>query len=475
MAELYNRLKEYSQNGRYPLHMPGHKRNIDGYNQSDDPLSSVLPLDITEIDGFDNLHDASGVIKEVEDRIAKLYGSSSTHIMVNGSTGGILSAIAAIASRGDTLLMARNCHKSVYHAAFLNKLKCVYLYPEFKEEFDINGPVTVDEVKNQIEAAESEQCKIAAVILTSPTYDGIVSDINNIAKLVHEHDIPLIVDEAHGAHFGFEEHYPESSVSYADIVIHSVHKTLPAPTQTAIIHINSELIDVQEVEKYLAIYQTSSPSYLLMAGVDRAMDILEAEGKERLNRLYLLRCKLDEELKLLTNIKICPDTEPGKLLVSLKGTGMTGLWLSNKLRDEYNIETEMSCATYALGILSMMDTEDGINLIAQALKEIDLSISLNQDEDISKSLKDTGHNIKMPPHLIASKPIYEAWDLSGRWLNVDESVGEVAAEFVNLYPPGIPLAVPGEVISEELVRLLKEYKGEGFNIQGMDNEKIKVL
>ena len=256
---LFEELKTYGESDFYPFHMPGHKRNPDsGF------LPEMYKIDITEIDGFDNLHHAE----------------------------------AALSDRGKKLIMARNCHKAVYHGAFLNQLETEYIYPKMIEEFGISDGITAQQVEDKIqeiilrEGISDEQAGklIAGIVVTSPTYDGILSDVNSIVKIAHNYGIPVIVDQAHGAHFGFHSAFPENAVSDgADLVIHSTHKTLPAPTQTALLHYNSLLVSLETVKKYLRIYQSSSPSYVLMAGIDSCMDFVKREGQERLEQLLISR------------------------------------------------------------------------------------------------------------------------------------------------------------------------------------------
>ncbi|HPP85843.1 MAG TPA: aminotransferase class V-fold PLP-dependent enzyme, partial [Bacillota bacterium] len=217
---LQDALFLYRDSGIYPFHMPGHKRNA---FLLDFPFD--CGLDITEIDGFDNLHDANGILAQGMKRAALLYGSERTFYLINGSTCGILAAVTACVRKGDKVLMARNCHKSVYNAVMLNELCPVYLVPPVGAE-GISGSIPPAEV----EKALAENPDVRLVIVTSPTYEGVVSDIKAIAEIAHQRSVPLLVDEAHGAHFGFYEGFPESSVRLgADMVVHSLHKTLPAP------------------------------------------------------------------------------------------------------------------------------------------------------------------------------------------------------------------------------------------------------
>ena len=271
---LDTKLRNYADTDTYPFHMPGHKRNMAG---SENPYN----IDITEITGFDDLHHADGIIKEAQQRAAKLYGADRCYYLVNGSTCGILSAISATTKKGDKIIVARNCHKSVYHALYLRELQPVYVYPEVSD-YNIQGQIRKEDIQEILE----QNTDIKAVIITSPTYDGVVSDIAEIAKLVHAYNIPLIVDEAHGAHFGLDESMPQNAINLgADCVIVSIHKTLPAFTQTALLLVNEGKADCQKIEEFLDIYETSSPSYILMAGIEKCIRVMTENSKELFARL----------------------------------------------------------------------------------------------------------------------------------------------------------------------------------------------
>lgn len=303
MSDLYKNLIEYSNSDYYPFHMPGHKRNIeDGV--------SPFSYDITEIDGFDNLHNPQGILKIAMEEAADFYGTDKTYYLVNGSTCGLLSAICGVTSRGDKILVARNCHKAVYNAIYLNELTPVYINPEYIEMYGINGGISPEAVQYGL----AENPDIKAVIITSPTYEGVVSDVQRIAEIVHKKGIPLIVDEAHGAHFGLHKCFPQSAVKLgADIVIQSVHKTLPSLTQTALLHIRSDIVNVSEVERFLHIYQSSSPSYVLMSSIDECINKLKSDGlflfEPYVKRLEVM---LTHE-KQLTHLKIAGREIVGKM------------------------------------------------------------------------------------------------------------------------------------------------------------------
>lgn len=291
---LISRLKRYAESDACPFHMPGHKR------QSGEGMREEFPnpfaIDITEIDGFDNLHHPEGILKESMDWAASVYGTAKTWYLVNGSSCGILSAISACVHPGGRILMSRNCHKSAYHGVILNQLKTDYVYPQILPGLWIQGGILAEDVEKMLQKNPDTE----AVLIVSPTYDGMVSDVQAIADIVHRYGLPLIVDEAHGAHFPFGgEEFPVSAVDCgADLVIQSLHKTLPSLTQTAVLHLTREgaqsgRIDIGRVERYLQIYQTSSPSYVLMASIESSIYEMEKSGREqmevlaeRLRRVY---------------------------------------------------------------------------------------------------------------------------------------------------------------------------------------------
>ena len=313
MEFLYKKLKDYSASDFYGFHMPGHKRSA-RLTGADLPYG----IDITEIEGFDDLHHAGGILKEAQERAASVYRAEETHYLINGSTVGLLSAVLGSTRRGERILMARNCHKSVYNAVLMNELEPVYLYPRMLDGTELNDEVTSGEVGRLLD----ENPDIRVTVITSPTYDGVVSDIKGIADTVHRRGGILILDEAHGAHFGFHPMFPENgNVLGADIVIHSLHKTLPALTQTALLHMNGIRADRERVRMYLHMLQSSSPSYVLMAGIDECIRMLEERAGEVFGQYAALLEETRERLKGLDRLKLT-ETERydrSKIVVSTAG------------------------------------------------------------------------------------------------------------------------------------------------------------
>ena len=274
---LYEKLIEYSSSGVYPMHMPGHKRAVD-------KTAARLPydIDITEINGFDNLQSPSGLLLETAELAASIYGSDKAFLLVGGSSVGILAAIGAHVPRGGKILISRNSHISVHNAIALFGLHPVYIDPDVDEATGI--PINIP--PDSIRIAIAKEPDIKAVVITSPTYEGFISDIKTIADIAHTNHIPLIVDSAHGAHLGFSPDFPPDAVSSgADVVVMSLHKTLPALTQCALLHIRGAQANTREITRLLSVFQTTSPSYVLMASIDRCLHLI-ASGKDTVFREY---------------------------------------------------------------------------------------------------------------------------------------------------------------------------------------------
>ena len=507
---LLERLTEYAGSDAYPFHMPGHKRR-----EIPDGIPGGFPdpygIDITEIDGFDNLHHAEGILKDAMDEAAAIYGADRSWYLVNGSTCGILSAVFATTENGGKILTARNCHKAVYHAIYLNRLEAEYLYPEEITEFGINGGIRAEDVRKALEkdamhcAGNSEDVrgkitKIQAVLITSPTYEGVVSDIRAIADAAHEYGIPLIVDEAHGAHLEYADQchsFPKSALEYgADIVIQSLHKTLPCFTQTAILHVKGKLVDQDRVSRDLSMFQTSSPSYLFMAGTERCIRYMDGDGRngmvryeerlehfmERMEGLQVLEV-LDREI--CGKYRTVAGWDPSKIVVStMRAEDFHGEELAETLRRKYHLEMEMTAPEYVIAMTSLMDTEEGFERLGTALLEIDGALRCRMEPEQQKEkgeLKEKercetpeGLESKLS-HPIRRMLICEAMDADTERTAFQDTVGKVSAEFVYLYPPGIPIIAPGEVFTDAIVEKIMAYKAAGLLVQGPADPDADVI
>lgn len=478
MERLFEQLKDYGGSGIYPCHMPGHKRHGIGALPE-----SLAKLDITEVEGFDNLHHPEGILRELQQYAASAYGAEETYYLVGGSTCGILSAVSAAIPRGGRLLIARNCHKSIYHAAYLRQLQLSYLYPQLLPEVDICEAVTARQVQK---ALEKEQ-DIQGVLIVSPTYEGRIAEVKEIARIVHGFGIPLIVDEAHGAHLGFHPAFAQgSSRAGADLVVTSVHKTLPAMTQTALLHANGPLVDRRLLRRFLRIYQSSSPSYVLMASIDNAIHLAQEEGHGLFQRMFENWNRMLERLSVCKVLTIWPSAsldraeyqthqDVGKLIISVKNTEMTGQQLYRELLENYGLQMEMACDSYVLAMFTVGDQAYGYERLTAALLELD-SRMLRAG---TGGMKPAGSKAQICPRHREGKALSECWDQPVEWIPLKDAIGRYAGEFVNIYPPGTPILVPGERLEEADRRLIEQYLETGLNVQGISGQdgewKLAVL
>ena len=503
---LLEKLENYGKSDFYPFHMPGHKRQ-DFLNGFPDPYS----IDITEIDGFDNLHHAEGILKESMERAAEIYGADQTCYLVNGSTCGILSAVCGSTAWGGKLLMARNCHKSAYHGLILNHLEPVYVYPSYLEGPGISGGVCPSDVRRILE--QDKKREIQAVLVVSPTYEGVVSDIAGIAAAAHEHGIPLIVDEAHGAHLPFGERengFPEPALSMgADVVIQSLHKTLPCFTQTAVLHMKGDLADRERICRYLGMFQSSSPSYVFMAAMEQCIRFMDGDGRREMAAYGKRLERFFQQVKDLRNLKVldwekiveadhsrkagaAPGTisvygwDPSKIVISCKRVWfknvsgerqrLSGEALGNILRERYHLEMEMCAPEYVIGMTSVMDTEEGLLRLEKALWELDQELD-TEPESVSGRTGE-GHGDRglseLPQPPLRLSPA-EAMEMPGIRKRLSESAGSVSREFIYLYPPGIPVLAPGEEITEDVLERAAWYEAMGLSVQGQEDPSLSNI
>ena len=464
-TNLWEALCAYADTEVYPFHMPGHKRNTN-------LLGSALPLgeDITEIDGFDNLHDANGILQELSVRIAKLWDSAYSVPLINGSTGGILAGIASVLPHGGSILVARNCHKSVYNAIELLELQPHYIVPPIDEKTGIFGSIRPEDV----EKALKKHPQIGLVVLTSPTYDGVLSDVGRIVDIAHKQNVPVLVDEAHGAHLHFTPLRPLSAVAcHADIVIQSLHKTLPAMTQCAVAHLNGTLVNPTEFLKKCAVFETSSPSYILLSSIALCVDFLEQQAPtafadyakrlkkfntlcQSLSHLFVL-CKGQDSLERHSTFFAF---DSGKLPILTTKTTMNGHSLSQTLRTDFSLESEMSALSHCLCMTSVCDTDEGFSRLFAALQAIDKGA--NPSKAVQKFCTPALPSFVFSPYAASQK--------SGRFLPLSACGGKISLDTLWCYPPGIPLLVPGEEIEPTLLEEIKQAQTAGLSVQTGDKK-----
>ncbi len=469
-APLYRALKTYIHKNKIPFHMPGHKQ---GKGILERFKEDIFTMDLTELSDTDNLHAPEGSIQEAHEMAAKAFGAKNSFFLVNGSTCGIQTMIASICNPGDTLIVDRNCHSAVIHGLILCGVTPQFVYPQFVTELGIVGgmnPDLVGEILQQYPDAKG-------VLITSPTYYGICSDLTTIANIVHAHNKILLVDEAHGAHFCFHNDLPECALaSGADMCVQSAHKTLPALTQSAFLHIKSDKVDLRRVRNALKLFQSSSPSYILMAYLDVARYIMQSQGELLLDNL-LLHIKeakeeiyasgkascLGTELKGKHNIH---DIDMTRLVLHFGTKGANGYNIANQLQDKYDIQVEMADIYNIVCILTIADTREELKALVRAVNNINFkNIDIGEGSLSSKWIRSQ----------YAIDPRIAFFSESER-VDIKDANGCISAETVVCFPPGVPILCPGEIISDDIVTHILQIMACGGKILGLNQKSyIRVV
>lgn len=463
---LYEKLSEYCRTSALPMHMPGHKRNTEDF-----PYLAALggALDITEIDSFDDLNEPSGIFAESEKLAAALWGSDECIFSVNGSTGALIASIrAALRCRTNRrVIVARNCHRSVYHALELCAAEAEYI------ETDVCETGFAASVSpRDVETALAKFPDAEAVILTSPTYEGVISDISEISKICHSRGVPLITDEAHGAHLSLGGAFSAGAVACgADIVVHSLHKTLPSLTQTAAVHVSGNIISRRELRRQMTIFQTSSPSYLLSSSIDGAVRYLASEAAtERLFRLRDSLCEM--RLRLAARgCAILPENERGVFAADLSKIILPaprdGFSLMQSFR-ECGVELEMATVDYAVAMTGLGDTDETLTRFESAVGE---AYEKECDTRAEKNVSSAGERVTRRMHIPqCAMTAAQAVTHRAERVDIKRSVGRVSAGYVYAYPPGIPLLVPGETVDAETVCEIERLTRVGASMRGFGDD-----
>lgn len=465
-APLLDALIRYNEENNLILSMPGNKsgkafRRDELGKNFQERLGS---LDITEVAYLDNLHKPEGVIKESEELLAKTYNVKKAFFLVNGSTSGNMSSIFSAFNEGDEVLVERNCHKSIYNGLILRKLKVIYIESVVDEENGILLPIREIEIEEALKKAKNPK----GVIITSPNYYGIKYNIEDYLIKLKKQGLKLIIDSAHGAHFGVTKELPKSLSEIGDYVVLSAHKTLPALTQGAYLMVNDKEFDS---DFYIKAFMSTSPSYLIMASLDYARYYLDNFAQEDYSRLiktakiYKRRINDLNKLRILEqcDLKEGYILDESRYLIILK-KGYNGEKLLEYFKSK-KIQCEMSFERGVVLILSPMNTEEDFELIYKSIKELDIE-SLKVDEKNSRYLKIMPKKVMEP---------YEVFAVEGKFINIEEAEGKIAKEDIIPYPPGIPLVCKGEVISKEVIEVIKDYLENNQTIIGIENNKVNVV
>lgn len=498
---IYNYLREYAKQDINVFHMPGHKL---AKGMPQELARDVLQLDVTEVEGTDNLHYPEGIIKEAQELAAKAFGADKTYFLVNGSTCGIQAAIMSVCARGQKIIIGRDSHKAVVSGLILSGAEPVFAYPEHNLEFGIPEAISA----SSIEKSLCQHPDAVAVLITRPNYYGVCSDLEEISSLVHSHNKILIVDEAHGAHFAFNRRLPPSALQHgADICVQSAHKTLPAVTQGAYLHIKGDRVDINRINFNLAMLQTSSPSYIIMSYLDIARELMVTEGTAKLDNLINEVEWFKTEIQKLQDYKVLSEQDlhtntvldTTRLVINISKLGISGYYAEKILREEFQTQVEMADYQNLVFITTIADNHQTFSRLLESMKKLaekafEKTLQFNDGSNFdisnlisvgvpyrSNSQKDgysTQKKVSSSDAYIARNQISpsEAYNAQKEEILLEKSNDRICAEMIIPYPPGIPVLYPGEIIDKCTIDYILNIIKAGGRVNGIsENKGLQVI
>lgn len=472
---LFTALLEHSKKNPIQFHIPGHKKGFGMDKEFKEFIGpNALSIDLINIGPMDDLHHPHGIIKEAQELAAEAFGADQTFFSVQGTSGAIMSMIMSVCNPGDKIIVPRNIHQSVLSAIILAGAVPIFIHPEMDERIGIAHGITT----RSVEKALKEHPDAKAVLVINPTYFGIAANLKEIVDLVHKYNIPVLVDEAHGVHIHFHEKLPLSAMQAgADMAATSMHKLGGSLTQSSILNVREGLVNPKRVQAVLSMLTTTSTSYILLASLDAARRNLAINGRTQLDQVIKNAQNLRKAVNEIPRL-YCPgkdilgteatfDLDPTKILISVKDLGITGYEVEKWLRKEFNIEVELSDLYNILCIVTYGDTEESINKLIAALKKL-------STEHINNGKKNNVQ-VRIPKIPALSMTPRSAFYAETDKVSIDESIGHVIAEFVMVYPPGIPILLPGEIITQENIDYIKQNLDAGLPVQGPEDESFRTL
>ncbi len=473
---IFDALKNYINQGTIPFHVPGHKQGRGLPEFAEFVGENVLKMDLTCLPDTDNICNAFGPIREAEDLAAEAYGADRAFFLINGTTSGIQTMIMTVCQPGDKIIIPRNAHKSAIGGLILSGAIPIYLEPELHPEFGIAMCITPESVEKALEKHPDAK----AVFVVNPIYYGAAADLAKIVDIAHLYGVPVMVDEAHGGHLKFHSKLPLSAIEAgADLVACSTHKLAGSMTQSSMLLVRNGLINPMAVKAVMNLTQTTSPSYVLLASLDLARKQLALRGREIMEEVLALASWLRSEISATTGYRLmdesivghygCFDLDPTKITVNVTHLGMSGYQMEKLLRSEYKIQIELSDLYNVIFIVTLGDNKETVSQLIYALKDIAEKCSIN------KVLRFCPPLPAIPEIVVSPR---EAFYDETKKLLLQDSVGEISAESIMAYPPGIPLICPGERITKEIVDYVQVLKQENADLQGTEDislNEIKVL
>ncbi len=470
---IVDALQDWVDKKHAPFYTPGHKRGI-GMN----PIlterwgMAVFGWDLPELPGLDNLQAPAGVIEQAQILAAEVFGAQRTWFLVNGSTTGVIAAILATCREGEKIILPRNIHSSAIAGIIHAGAVPIFIHPEYDRDLDIAHSITPESVKFALEQHPDTK----AVMVVYPTYYGACGDLAAIAEIVHGYQIPLLVDEAHGAHFGFHADLPPAALTIgADLTVQSTHKLLGSLTQSAMLHVNSSLIDADAISRSLRLFQSTSPSYLLLASLDAARQQMALHGEklmaETIELTQIARAEIDRipglsVVKLDQNIPGCKYLDPTRLTVTVTGLNLTGFAADDILTSEFGIVAELPSMRHLTFIISLGNRQADIDRLIWGLTQL----ATKYAQTIPLNLGSTElQNQVLTKMAITPRQANRSPQIS---VSTNQAIDRISAESICPYPPGIPILIPGEVVTAEALAYLRQIFDLGGELVGCSDPTL---
>lgn len=477
MTPLFTKLIQLADKNHAPFYAPGHKlgRGIFPGMKTAWGLN-IFRADLPELPDLDNLFAPESIIKEAQELAAKTFGADQSWFLVNGSTCGIMAAILATVGEGEKILLPRNIHQSAISGLILSGAMPIFVHPPYDRHWDLNYGLT----PKSIEQAFHIHPDIKAVLILSPTYQGVCPNIEAIASIVHRHHVPLIVDEAHGSHFKFHPDLPPTALELgADLVIQSTHKTLGAMTQSSMLHCRGFRINPQKINRALQLVESTSPSYLLLASLDVAREQMAINGEQLWTKTLHLAQQARQELTKIKGIKVFnPGQQNGiqyfdqtRLTVDVTGLGFTGYEADEIFTEELNVIAELPLRRSLTFMITFGNMKEDIDKLIKAFKTLGNyqpqqpffeQPNLTQFDDLQ--LYD------LPP--LSPR---QAYFTANQTIPIETSINQISAELICPYPPGIPVIMPGERITSEKIAILQQTLNYGGIITGATDPSLQTI
>ncbi|WP_182199037.1 aminotransferase class I/II-fold pyridoxal phosphate-dependent enzyme [Paraliobacillus salinarum] len=472
---LFSGLQAHANNNPIPFHIPGHKKGRGMEEQFRNFIGeNALSIDLININPLDDLHHPSGIIKEAQDLAAEAFGADYTFFSVQGTSGAIMAMVMSVCGPGDKIIVPRNIHKSVTTALIFAGAIPIFIHPELDNQLGIAHGITPESVERAIKAHPDAK----GVFVINPTYFGIAADLKRIVSISHAHDIPVLVDEAHGIHIHFHDALPISAMQAgADLAATSVHKLGGSLTQSSVLNMKKGLVSQEKVQTILSMLTTTSTSYILLASLDVARKQLAVSGKKLISKVIDLAAETRMAINQIPHLyspgdeiigtTATFDFDPTKVIISVKKLGITGYDVEKWLRANYNIEVELSDMYNILCIITPGDTSFETNKLVEALRHLS---SIYQAKASNKEIEVT---IPLIPKLSMSPR--DAFYSQAETIFLKDSAGRISAESIMVYPPGIPIFIPGEIITEDNLAYIEKNVRTGLPVQGLEDESLQTI